>query len=131
MRIARAHSIVAFAVVVTAAACASSGGAKTSAAAVEAPRMVSRGSYPALRINGAMPSGRSPVRLTLEVEVDESGRPDMSTLKLTGKGAGENRQAIQQWIAESVFRPGTRNGVPVRALLRMQLEANVQVRRRG
>ena len=66
--------------------CASSGGSSGAPEPPrdEAPQMVSRGVPPALRVP-VTASGRASVRVTIEVLIDETGLPDMSTFKVTGK----------------------------------------------
>jgi hypothetical protein len=91
--------------------------------------MVTRGDFPQIRIPGPTPSGRSPVRVSIEVDIDEYGRADLKTLKLRGWGAVENSDAIARWLTAAQFRPGTRNGTPVRAPFQMSIEARVSVQR--
>jgi len=50
------------------------------------------------------------------VLVEVTGRPDMRTLQLSGRGASENREAIVRWIENAAFRPASRGGVPVAAV---------------
>ena len=94
----------------------------------EPPRMLQRGAPPELRIYGIPASGRAPIRLQIEVLIDSRGEPDMSTLKVTGVGAGENRGAIEQWIAQAIFRPAQR-AQPVAGTYRTRLEVRIETRR--
>lgn len=111
------------------AACA--GGTSSSAGPVpehgDPPRLLSHGSIPDLRVPTTA-SGRSPVRVTIEVLIDSTGRPDMATLKVTGFGAAENKDALTQWIEQAIFQPAHRGSQPVPGLYRMKLEARVVAR---
>jgi hypothetical protein len=49
------------------------------------------------------------------VMVEANGQPDMSTLRVTGTGASDYRQAIVEWVERNSFEPGRSNGVAVRA----------------
>ena len=89
--------------------------------------MISR-VMPDLRIS-TPPSGPTTVRLSIEVEVDESGRADVSTLKLMGSGVSDNQHAIRQWLEQALFAPARQNGVPVRGVFKASLEMGVGVRR--
>jgi len=108
------------------AACAGS----TSSAAGPAPKridpseMMVRAGAPALRIPTTA-SGRSPVRVTIEVLIDTTGRADMKTLKITGYGANENHDALANWIEGSIFRPAHQGDQPVPGIYRTRLEARV------
>ena len=95
----------------------------------EPPRMLQRGAPPELRIYSIPASGRAPIRLQIEVVVDSRGQPDMKTLKLTGIGAAENRDAIERWIQQATFRPAQRGGQPVAGTYRTRLEVRVEMRR--
>jgi hypothetical protein len=74
-------------------------------------------------------SGRAPVRVTIEVVIDSVGQPDMTTFKVTGFGAGENEEALRQWIQQAAFTPAHRGSEAVAGLFKMKIEA--QVRRIG
>ena len=93
------------------------------------PRMVQRGRPPELRIYNIPSSGRAPIRLQIEVVIDSRGQPDMKTLKVTGMGAAENRQAIEQWIEQATFRPAQRGGQPVPGTYRTGLQVRIETRR--
>lgn len=70
------------------------------------------------------------MQVEIAVMVDADGRPDMSTLKLAGNATSNNRTAITEWIANSTYEPGRRDGVPVRSEFRSTLKTKVEVRRR-
>lgn len=125
---ARSWSGVAGLVLVGLAACAS-GGATAATNRVDPPRMTSSNAPPNLVVPSMPMSGRSPVRVTLEVMIDETGRPDMSTLKVTGFGAAENEQALRSWIEQAAFRPAHRGDTPVPGLYQTHLEVRVEVHR--
>ena len=93
---------------------------------VEPPRMVQRGEMPDLRIYNIPASGRAALRLQIEVLIDSRGQPDMKTLKITGPGSPENRMAIERWIAQAMFQPARRNGVPVSGIYRTSLAVRIR-----
>jgi hypothetical protein len=81
---------------------------------------------PPVRLRGGSPpSMREEVRLHIEVLIGADGTPDMRTLKVSGKGAGMAHAAIESWIQDSMFTPGKRNGVPVAAVMKMDLESKI------
>lgn len=95
----------------------------------EPPRMLQRGAPPELRIYNIPASGRAPIRLQIEVVIDSRGQPDMKTLKVTGMGAAENREAIERWIEQAIFRPAQRAGQPVAGTYRTGLAVRIETRR--
>jgi hypothetical protein len=88
---------------------------------LEPPKMMSGSRAPELRIPPAN-TGRSPIRVAIEVLIDDEGRPDMSTFKATGAGAAENRAALERWIEQAVFRPAQLRGEPTPAIFRTSVE---------
>lgn len=105
--------------------CASSGGARA-ADRVEPPRMTSRNAPPALSISSMSVSGRSPLRVDVEVMIDETGRPVMSTFKVSGMGAPDNQEALREWIENASYRPAHRDGMPVPGLFKAHVEVEVR-----
>ena len=94
-------------------ACASSGGGKKGGVRVQPPELLSR-SRPDLVPVRVTPNAPRPTTVVeLEVKVNPDGMPDMSTLKITGQGASENRAAVTTWVQGLRFRPATQDGVPV------------------
>ena len=125
----RRSAICAVTLVLTlASSCASSGAGNNmgSDAPDVAPRMVSRLSPPMLRVSSVPASGRSPLRVSLEVLIDADGRPDMSTFRVTGQGAAENRDALATWIQQSTFTPAARGGVVVPGVYRARFAARAR-----
>ena len=110
--------------------CASSGGSSGAPEPPrdEAPQMVSRGVPPALRVP-VTASGRASVRVTIEVLIDETGLPDMSTFKVTGIGAEDNRDALAHWIEQASFRPARHGYDAVPGIYHTSLAPRVEVRR--
>jgi hypothetical protein len=90
--------------------------------------MTSRGVAPQLQVPITTSGARSPVRVTIEVMIDDTGRPDMSTFKATGIGAAENRTALERWIENSAFRPARHGSVSVPGIYRIMLEARIERR---
>jgi type IV pilus biogenesis protein CpaD/CtpE len=89
---------------------------------VDPPKMLSRVGPPDLKVP-AIASGRPSVRVTIEVLIDNTGKPDMTTFKVTGFGAAENHDSLARWIEASVFQPAHRDGEPVAALFTTKMEA--------
>ena len=96
------------------------------------PRLMTRTNMPQLSMPSSPGASRAPMSLQIEVEVDEEGRADVNTLKLSGQGTTENRAAIEHWLGTVTFQPAQENGVPVRGVYKMRVEGRttVQVRRR-
>ena len=96
-----------------------------------APRLT-RNSMPQMSMPSAPSGSPSAMTLSFEVEVDEEGRADVSTLTLTGQGTSENRSAIEHWLGTVAFRPAEQNGVPVRGVFKMTIrgQSATVIRRR-
>jgi hypothetical protein len=108
-----------------AASCASSGagtGAPAGELKVRPPRMISRLRPPQLRVTSIPVSGRAAIRVRFEVLIDTDGRPVMTTFKVSGTGAAENRETLAQWIESSTFAPATQGGIPVEGVYQGRLE---------
>lgn len=88
---------------------------------VTSPEMLSPGAMPRLTAPRTT-SGRSPVDVTIDVMIDSSGRPDMTTFRATGPGANENQTVLRSWIEQATFRPAHRGDQPVPGLFRMKLD---------
>ena len=82
------------------------------------PRPISGGG-PALV--GATP--QAPVSVEILVQIDTVGRPDLSTLQVTGQGANMNRQVITEWLRTARFEPARLNGYLVRGWFKVAAEA--------
>lgn len=61
--------------------------------------------------------------VNVTVDVEANGKPDLSTLDLSGSAGEFNRKAITEWLKKTSFRPAKRNGIPIRATFRMSAEA--------
>lgn len=115
--------------VLGAAACASGGGgAGTRAGSVQPPQMISTTPAPELRLPAGAP-GQNPVDVKIEVAVDVSGRADLSTLRVTGRGAATNQAAIARWLENARFEPARQDGQPVRGIFRREIAARTVTRR--
>jgi hypothetical protein len=66
---------------------------------------------------------QQPVNLDIMVQVDTTGRADLSTLQITGAGADANRQAVSDWLRTARFEPARLNGYLVRGWFRFAAEA--------
>jgi hypothetical protein len=66
---------------------------------------------------------QQPVNLDIMVQVDTTGRADLSSLEITGAGADANRQAVSDWLRTARFQPARLNGYPVRGWFRFKAEA--------
>jgi hypothetical protein len=115
------------AIVLAATACASGGARRSGGPKSEPPEMLSR-RFPEIRI-APVPGARAAAHITVEVQLDSLGRPDMNTLRTTGEGSAENRDAIVRWIAGAQFRPAREGEHAVPGVFRTTLEPRVEVRR--
>ena len=59
---------------------------------------------------------------TVEVPIDETGRPLTSEARFIGNVSSESRREITAWIERLSFEPATRNGVPVRGSFKMKFK---------
>jgi hypothetical protein len=77
------------------------------------------------------PAGFPPeaVNARLEVLIDESGEPDMSTLRFVGNVSSNAGAALRSWIAASRFKPATQGGLPVPGLYKTEIRTRMTVRR--
>ena len=58
--------------------------------------------------------------ITVAVQVDPDGRPDLKTVRVVGRGAIENRGEIVSWLSRLTLAPARNEaGTPVRAEYRM------------
>jgi hypothetical protein len=87
-----------------------SDGASDEQGPLQSPEMISGGPRPELRTPPPTAGRIVVARMDIEVMVDVSGTPDMSTFKATGLGAELNQDALRTWIASSRFRPARRDG---------------------
>ena len=69
-----------------------------------------------------------PLRANVEVVIDSTGIPDMSTFKAYGTAASNNRDALYRWVQSSIFQPATRNGQPVSGVYHTRMEFRVPKR---
>jgi hypothetical protein len=69
------------------------------------------------------------VNIDIEVRVDSEGRPDMSTLRVTGPGAIHTQAAIARWIQSARFKPAEQDGRPVPGVFRTQIRTRIETRR--
>jgi len=121
------------------AACAGGGSpnvtpdAAASAEGETPPRMVSNDRlavpFTTVRVVGGpagtarIPSTRGASRpsFTIAVQVDEGGRPDLSTLVVEGLSNADQQEArrgIEDWLTKARFEPARRDGVAVRGTFR-------------
>ncbi|MDB4885749.1 MAG: hypothetical protein JWN79_1187 [Gemmatimonadetes bacterium] len=108
------------------AACASGARGGAESTRITPPRILNTINRPEL----VAPSrGTGEFRVDISVMVDPDGRPDMTSFKLTGNAMSENRNALTDWIARSVFDPAKADGVPVRSEYKTSLKARFSVRR--
>jgi hypothetical protein len=62
------------------------------------------------------------VDISVEVMIDSTGRPDMTTFRVTGPGGNENQTELRRWIEQATFRPAHRGSQPVPSLFRAKFE---------
>ena len=94
-------------------------------AAVAAPSPGGERETPPKMIRGPSPDIRGSIDVTFQVLVDATGRPDMSTLRLDGRGAGQYRAELTRWIESSRFEPARRGDRPVAAVYRSRIAIRV------
>lgn len=106
--------------------CASGGSRPAAAPRIVAPVMVSR-FRPDFRLS---PRPRDGVVLDMRVEVsvDAAGRPEMGTLRVTGMGAMENRDAVAAWLQSALFQPAQQAGRAVPGIFRERMMVRVRSR---
>lgn len=110
-------------------ACASGGAAAGSRSSrVQPPQLVSTPRSPQLNVSPGAP-GRDPVDVRIEVAVDEAGHADLSTLRVSGRGAASNQSAITRWLQTARFTPAQQDGRPVRGIYRTTIAARIVTRR--
>jgi hypothetical protein len=108
-------------------ACASSGGSKPNAR-VREPELLTR-TRPELVMTRVTPNSARPTTVVeIEVQVRPDGSADVSTLKVTGVGASENRAAVTTWVQGLRFKPATQDGIPVVGTYRQSFDVMTRVR---
>jgi hypothetical protein len=111
------------------AACASgaSSGAGPAPERVDPPKILTAGTFPQLRIP-ANSSARTPLSVVMEVMVDSTGHPDMTTFKVSGFGASENEDTLTHWMEQVIFQPAHRGNQPVPALFHSRVQGGPGIR---
>jgi hypothetical protein len=127
-RARRLRALVTALALLGAAACASSTAAGSRSSAIQPPQLVSTPRSPQLNVSPGAP-GRDPVDVRIEVAVDEAGHADLSTLRVSGRGAASNQSAITRWLQTARFTPAQQDGRPVRGIYRTSFAARVVTRR--
>jgi hypothetical protein len=61
----------------------------------------------------------------IDVLIDPSGAPVMSTFKAVGSAAAANQDVLYKYIQASTFRPGLQNGQPVSAVYHTRMQFRV------
>jgi hypothetical protein len=54
---------------------------------------------------------------TIELPIDETGRPDIPRMRVMGTITDDVRREISDWLAQASYEPATRNGLPVRGVM--------------
>ena len=117
----RTRTLIAVSLAVASLACASSSG-KPNANATN-PELLTR-TRPELVARSVTPNAPRPTTVVdIEVKVNPDGTPDMSSLKITGVGASDNRSAVTTWVQSRRFRPATQDGVAVAGTYRTSFGA--------
>lgn len=84
------------------------------------PRWV-YGTLPELRVPPPRRGEREQVDFRVEVLIDADGRPDLETLRITGRGSFENKERVREWLRLAAFLAARKNGVPVAAPIRLRI----------
>jgi hypothetical protein len=104
------------------AGCASSGSSTASADRIVPPQMTSRAQLSEMRFPASAATGTT-IYIDVDVVIDSTGVPDMTSFRANGQAAADNRSALYEWIQSSVFRPAhTTNGHPVSAVFHTQIQ---------
>jgi len=111
-------------VVLPLASCASAGGTSATTA-TRAPVMLA-GPRPDFKLPSRPQEGRL-LDMQIEVAIDATGRPDVSTLRVTGLGSGDNKDAVVTWITLAKFKPALQGGQPVAGVYRTRLEVRAKI----
>lgn len=64
--------------------------------------------------------------MQIEVAIDVAGRPDVSTLHVTGLGSADNKDAVITWITLARFKPAMQGSQPVAGVYRTRLEVRAK-----
>jgi hypothetical protein len=123
----RSALLVLAAASLVATACASAGRTREDAARVRPPTLLAS-PRPEWRYPSPPREGRV-LDLRVEVQVDSAGQPDLETLRVTGLGAAENREAVVTWVRNARFRPAEQAGRPVPGLFQTRFAVRAAVRR--
>jgi len=63
-----------------------------------------------------------PLAADIDVVIDSTGVPIMSTFRASGSAVTGNHDALYQWIEASTFQPGLRDGQPVAAVFHTKMQ---------
>jgi len=106
-------------------ACASAGSSSNSDRIVP-PKILSRGPMPRMGFRRSAGGALQKYHADIEVVIDSTGAPDMSTFQAHGSAVDGNRDALYEWIQECTFAPGLRNGKPVTAVLHTSMDFRLE-----
>jgi len=127
MRVTRLRAIASFsAACVFLVACASAGSSAKDSDRIVPPKIVTRGPLPRMGFRRSAGGALQKYHADIEVVIDSTGAPDMSTFQAHGSAVDGNRDALYEWIQECTFAPGLRNGKPVTAVLHTSLDFRLQ-----
>jgi hypothetical protein len=118
----RSKALLTLAGIVILASCASGGGSRAASEPDQGPRRITSDALPPIMVAGPSPTQGPPTLLSIDVEVDENGSPDMSTFRISGPAASENRDRLADWMQRQRFAPATKEGVPIRSHFKMRLK---------
>jgi hypothetical protein len=104
-------------------ACATAGSTKNDRG-LTPPRLVVPGPLERMQFTGAH-SGTT-LYADIDVVVDSTGAPVMSTFRVTGSAADGNHDALYHYIEASRFKPAVRDGQAVTATYHNSMKFNLQ-----
>ena len=108
------------AALIFAVACATGGSTANDSGKIIQPKMVSRAPMPTMHFTGG--SSMVPLAADIDVVIDSTGVPVMSTFRASGSAVTGNRDALYQWIEASTFQPGLRDGQPIAAVFHTKMQ---------
>ena len=107
--------------VVVSAACASSGGSSSGSVSPEAAPAVASETKPQMKSpNFHNLTISSRFSGTIDLPIDEKGRPDILRMRVMGTMTEDMRREISSWLSQSTYEPATRGGVPVPGVLNIK-----------
>lgn len=107
-------------------ACATAGSKTNDSERFIAPQLVMRGPMEGMHFQNT--DALVPLRADIDVVIDSTGVPIMSTFKAVGSAAVGNHDALYHYVEASTFKPAFRDGRPVTAVYHDSMKFEVRAR---